>query len=67
MIAVKWHPRGFILTILMLAIDSPNSLVTMFNPWAKKRSQGLERIGMGLDKLFDTNAKQRGRLYTKHQ
>jgi hypothetical protein len=62
-IAVKGIPEGYALTILMLAVEPANQLVTMFNPWAKDASQGSERIKKGLDKLFDTNEAERTTLY----
>ena len=62
-IAVKGIPDSYKLTILMLAIEPGNRLVTMFNPRAKDMSQGSERIKKGLDKLFDTNEAERTTLY----
>lgn len=62
-IAVKGIPDGYVLTILMLAIEPANQLITMFNPWAKNKTQGTERIKNGLDKLFDTNEAERTTLY----
>ena len=62
-IAVKGIPDGYHLTILMLAIEQGNQLVTMLNPWAKGKSQGSERIRRGLDKLFGTNEAERTTLY----
>jgi hypothetical protein len=62
-IAVKGIPDGYVLTILMLAIEPANMLVTMMNPWAKDTNQGSERIKKGLDKLFDTNEAERTTLY----
>ena len=62
-IAVTGIPDGYSLTILMLAIEPANRLVTVFNPWAKDKSQGSERIKKGLDKLFGTNEAERTTLY----
>lgn len=62
-IAVKGIPEGCSLTILMLAIEPANQLITMFNPWAKDKSQGSDRIKKGLDKLFETNEAERTTLY----
>ena len=62
-IAVKGIPEGYVLTILMLAIEPANRLVTMFNPWAKDANQSSERIKKGLDKLFGTNEAERTTLY----
>lgn len=62
-IAVKGIPDGYSLTILMLAIEPANQLVTVFNPWAKEKNQGTERIKKGLDKLFGTTEAERTTLY----
>lgn len=62
-IAVTGIPDGYNLTILMLAIEPGNRLVTKFNPWGKDKSQGSERIKKGLDKLFGTNEAERTTLY----
>lgn len=62
-IAVKGIPDGYNLSILMLAIEPGNQLITMFNPWAKDSSQGSDRISKGLDKLFNTNEAERTTLY----
>ncbi|WP_204840140.1 hypothetical protein [Cereibacter azotoformans] len=62
-IAVKGIPGGYSLTILMLAVEPANQLVTTFNPWAKDKSQGAERIKKGLDKLFGTTEAERTTLY----
>jgi hypothetical protein len=58
-IAVKGIPEGYVLTILMLAIEPANQLVTMMNPWAKDDTRSSERIKNGLDKLFGTNDAER--------
>ncbi|MDE2163959.1 MAG: hypothetical protein KGJ53_12415 [Alphaproteobacteria bacterium] len=62
-IAVKGIPDGYRLTILMLAIEPGNTLITLFNPFAKDNLHGDERIGNGLDKLFGTNEAERTTLY----
>ena len=62
-IAVKGIPDGYNLTILMLAIEPGNQMITIFNPWAKDTSQGSDRITRGLDKLFNTNEAERTTLY----
>ena len=62
-IAVKGIPEGYNLTILMLAIEPANQLLTTFNPWAKDASQSSERIKKGLDKLFGTTEAERTTLY----
>ncbi len=62
-IAVKGVPEGYNLTILMLSIEPDNQLITMFNPWAKNKSKGSERIDNGIDKLFGTDEAERTTLY----
>jgi hypothetical protein len=62
-IAVQGIPEGYNLTVLMLAIQPGNELVTLINPRAKDTSQGDDRIKNGLDKLFDTNEAERTTLY----
>jgi hypothetical protein len=62
-IAIKGIPDGYNLTILMLAIEPSHQLITVFNPWAKDKNQGSERIKKGLDKLFNTNEAERTTLY----
>jgi hypothetical protein len=62
-IAITGIPDGYNLTILMLAIEPENRLVTMFNPWAKDKNQSSERIKKGLDKLFGTSEAERTTLY----
>jgi hypothetical protein len=62
-IAVTGIPDGYNLTILMLAIEAENRLVTIFNPWGKDKNQSSERIKKGLDKLFGTNEAERTTLY----
>lgn len=62
-IAVQGVPDGYNLTILMLAIQPGNQLVTLINPRAKDTTQGDDRIKNGLDKLFDTNEAERTTLY----
>ena len=62
-IAVKGIPNGYDLTVLMLAIEPTNGLITMFNPWAEDKSQSSERIKNGLDKLFGTDEAERTTLY----
>lgn len=62
-IAVKGIPEGYSLTILMLAIEPANGLITMFNPWAEDKNQGPDRIRNGLEKLFGTSEAERTTLY----
>ncbi|MDW9508807.1 hypothetical protein GOA81_28130 [Sinorhizobium meliloti] len=62
-IAIKGVPEGYRFQVLMLAMDTGNTMVTMFNPHAEDTSQGDKRIGQGLDKLFGTTEKERVALY----
>ncbi len=62
-IALKGVPDGHFLTILMLSIKPSNQLITVFNPWAKDKSQGSKRIVSGLEKLFCTSEVERTTLY----
>lgn len=62
-IAVQGVSPGYDLTLLLLEIEPGNRMITLFNPWAKDKEQGDERISKGLDKLFDTNDAERTTLY----
>jgi hypothetical protein len=62
-IALKGIPDRYDLTVLMLAIEPANRLVTMFNPLALDKDRGSERIRKGLDKLFNTSEAERTTLY----
>jgi hypothetical protein len=60
-IALKGVPEGYMLTILMLAIEPASQLVTMINPWAKDQSKSSKRMKNGM--LFGTNEAERTTLY----
>lgn len=62
-IAIKGVPEGYRFQVLMLALETGNTVVTMFNPHADDQSEGDKRIGHGLDKLFGTTEKERVALY----
>lgn len=62
-IALKGVPDGYRLTVLMFAIQPATSMITVMNPRAADRSQGPERIRMGLDKLFGTDEAERTTLF----
>jgi hypothetical protein len=62
-IAVKGIPKGYRLTLLLLAIQPNNQLFTIMNPFAKNTDEGPARIKAGLDKLFDTTEQERITLY----
>jgi hypothetical protein len=62
-ISLQGIPESHRLTILLLEIRPATSMVTVFNPRAKDKDQGAERISKGLDKLFNTNEAERVTLY----
>lgn len=62
-IAIKGVPEGYRFQVLMLALETGNTVVTMFNPHADDDSEGNKRISHGLDKLFGTTEKERVALY----
>lgn len=63
MIALKGIPNGYRLTLLLLEIQPNTTMFTIFNPWAKDKEQGAQRISKGLDKLFNTSEAERITLY----
>lgn len=62
-IALKGVPEGYRLTLLLLAVQPNNQLITTMNPFAKNTKDGSERIKSGLDKLFNTSEDERISLY----
>lgn len=62
-IALKGVPDGYRLTLLMLAIEPNNQIVTSMNPFAEKKDDSGQRIKSGLDKLFNTNEQEQVALY----
>ncbi|MNS70241.1 hypothetical protein D3C72_1035830 [compost metagenome] len=62
-IALQGIPTGFHLSLLMLAIQPGNRLITVFNPRAADKSKGPQRIRNGLVKLFNTSESERTTLY----
>ena len=62
-IALKQAPSGYRLTVLLLAVQPDNQVITQMNPFAKNRCDGGERIKSGLDKLFNTTEPERITLY----
>lgn len=62
-IALKGTPDGYRLTLLMLAIEPSNKLVTIMNPFASNKDEGGQRIKAGLDKLFNTDEQEQVALY----
>jgi hypothetical protein len=62
-IAVKGVPEAYSLTILMLSLELGTDLLTMFNPNARDKSNSLDRMNKGLDKLHNTTEAERIALY----
>lgn len=62
-ISIKGIPDGYRLHLLLLEIQPSNMMFTVFNPGAKDKEKGVERISSGLDKLFNTNEAERITLY----
>lgn len=62
-ISLKGNPTGYRLSLLLLSIQPNNQLITSINPFAKDKSQGSERIKVGVDKLFNTSEAERISLY----
>jgi hypothetical protein len=62
-IALKGVPEGYRLSLLLLAIQPNNQLITTMNPFAKNDADGGTRIQSGLEKLFNTSEEERVSLY----
>ena len=62
-ISLKGIPEGYRLTLLMLAIEPSNQLITMMNPFAKNGDSGDARIKQGLDKARNTSEAEKISLY----
>jgi hypothetical protein len=62
-ISLQGFPDSHRLNLLFLEIQPTNSMITVFNPFAKDKEQGAERISKGLDKLFNTDEAERITLY----
>jgi hypothetical protein len=62
-ISLQGVPHGYRLNLLLLEIEPGNRTYTLFNPRAKNKDQGFERISSGLDKVFNTNEAERITLY----
>lgn len=56
-------PQGYRITLLLLAIEPSNQLITSINPFAKNTQDGGARIQQGLSKLFNTTEAERISLY----
>lgn len=62
-IALKGTPPGYRLTLLLLAIQPDNQLITRMNPFAKNGDSGDSRIQQGLDKASNTTEAEKISLY----
>lgn len=62
-IALKGVPDGYRLSLLLLAVQPNNRLITTINPFAKNHDVGSARIESGLEKLFNTSEEERISLY----
>jgi hypothetical protein len=62
-IALKGVPDGYRLTLLLLALQASNQLITTMNAFAEHSEGGEERIKQGLSKLFNTTEEERISLY----
>lgn len=62
-IALKGVPDRHQLTLLLLAVQPNNQLLTLMNPFASNKDGGPQRIKCGLDKLFSTTERERIALY----
>lgn len=62
-IALKGVPHGHRITLLLLAVQRDNQLITTMYPTAKNMTDGEQRIKQGLDKAFNTSEEERVSLY----
>lgn len=62
-IALKGVPDGYRISLLLLAVQPSNQLITTINPFAKNSDDGSVRIQSGLKKLFNTSEAERVSLY----
>lgn len=62
-IALKGVPDGHQLTLLLLAVQPNNQLITTMNPFARNKDLGNSRIRSGLEKLANTTEEERVSLY----
>ena len=62
-ISLKGVPEKHKLYLLLLEIQTGNRMITAFNPWAKEKDHGAQRIKSGINKLFDTSEAERITLY----
>jgi hypothetical protein len=62
-ISLKGIPAGYKLSLLLLAVQPSNRMITTINPFAKNIVDGNTRIKSGIDKLFNTSEEERISLY----
>ena len=62
-ISLKGIPEGYRLELLLLSVQPDNRIITVFNPHAEEDSDSRERISQGVDKLFDTDERERITLF----
>jgi len=62
-IALKGIPEGYEISLCLLEIQPANKIATVFNPMAQDDEDSNDRIKAGLDKLFNTDEKERVTLY----
>ncbi|NNG22747.1 hypothetical protein [Telluria aromaticivorans] len=62
-ISLKGVPKGYKITLLLLAVQPNNQIITSMNPFAKTQEDGAARIESGLTKLFNTTEAERISLY----
>lgn len=62
-IALKGVPDGYRITLLLLAVEQSNQLITVMHPFAKNMAESDQRIKQGLDKASNTSEEERIALY----
>lgn len=62
-IALNGVQDGYRISLLLLAVQPNNQLITAINPFARNQEDGSSRIQSGLEKLFNTSEEERVSLY----
>lgn len=62
-ISLRGVPEGYRLSLLLLAVQPNNQVITRMSPFAKNQNDGDARIKLGLDKLHNTSEIERISLY----
>lgn len=62
-ISLKGVPKGYRLTLFLIAVQPSTQVFTLINPFAKNQDDGTARIKSGIDKLFNTTEAERISLY----